>query len=57
MTDFPQTFADGALQADLKDGVAVVTLSKPEARNAMSKAIKANAAAMSGNTFGFSVAG
>ena len=39
MTDFPQTFADGALHADLADGVAVITLSRPQARNAMSKAM------------------
>ncbi len=39
MTDFPQTFANGALHADEKDGVATITLSRPEARNAMSKAM------------------
>ena len=39
MTDFPRTFADGALHADLKDGVAIITLSKPDSRNAMSKAM------------------
>lgn len=37
MTDFPQTHADGAMLVDLRGSVAVVTLNKPAARNAMGR--------------------
>ena len=39
MSDYPQTHADGAMLVDLKGPVAVITLNKPAARNAMGQAM------------------
>ena len=39
MTDYPQTHADGAMLVDLSGSVAVITLNKPAARNAIGHAM------------------